>query len=202
MEQAYTDRDVRESPSLKEVAEKYVLEYKGSFHPILDCKERMAKGLDLEVAHIRLVLNTMRADPRVELLPQVERTDNVVPFIPRQRRSIEFDFEDISELPNFGTRRRAYFDIPTRIKYPYAMSMHKRSEVIHEVDLERSTFRYFTGSEEFQLNLHYQCRSEYLKRIKVRFLTDWERSQLIAFGLMRPCPACVSIKAARAVRNA
>lgn len=201
MEQAYTDRDVRESPSLKEVAEKYVLEYKGSFHPILDCKERMAKGLDLEVAHIRLVLNTMRADPRVELLPQVERTDNVVPFIPRQRARGLFDVDD-EEYGTSRRTRRAYFDIPTKVKYPYAMSMHKRSEVIHEVDLERSALRYFTGSGEFELQLRYQCRSEYLKRIRVRFLSEWERSQLILLGLMRPCPACVSIKAARAVRNA
>lgn len=219
MEQAFTDRDVREMPSLKEVAEKYVLEYKGSFQPLLDCKSRMAKGLELEVAHIRLVLNTMRADPRVELLPKVEWKDNVVPFIPRQRRSTEDNYYSSCYKCQMGdphrvhetseeyygitkaSGRRPYFDLKTRVNYPYAISMHKRSEVIHEIDVERSSFRFFTSSKEFQLDLRYFCRSEYLRRIRVRFLTQWEADQLEQRGLMRYCPTCSAVKLRRLVTS-
>lgn len=68
-ETKYTDRDVRESPDLAEMAVEYVEQYGGEFEYLIDMKMRLAQGYDLTTPMIRGILNCMRHDPRITGLP-------------------------------------------------------------------------------------------------------------------------------------
>lgn len=68
-ETKYTDRDVRESPDLVELAVEYVEGYSGEFEYLIDMKLRLSQGYDLTTPMIRGILNCMRHDPRVSGLP-------------------------------------------------------------------------------------------------------------------------------------
>lgn len=68
---AYTDRNVREDPRLRRIAEEYVYKYGGSFDPLVDAQKYFYEHGELTVAIVRKVLNCMRSDGSVaHLLPR------------------------------------------------------------------------------------------------------------------------------------
>lgn len=86
----YTDRDVREDAHLTALAEEYLEEYSGEFEFLIDCKMRLASGMDLTVGMIRGVLNCMRVDPRLKIqLPDPRPIDSKVVdlFPPRTKKT-------------------------------------------------------------------------------------------------------------------
>lgn len=76
----YTDRDVREDPTLEPLAIAYLLNYGGEFEPLVEAKEYLAEEGELTTLLVRKTLNCMRHDVNVlSRLPKPERTtDNVV----------------------------------------------------------------------------------------------------------------------------
>lgn len=62
----YTDRDVRDNKAhVTELVTDFLESYTGEFQFLIDCKMRLAQGLELTVGMMRGVLNCMRADPRI-----------------------------------------------------------------------------------------------------------------------------------------
>lgn len=74
-EYRFTDRDVREDPSLRTLAEGYVAGYGGDYAPLLDAKREQARDGRLSTRTARVVLNCMRYDFKVSALldPGVRR---------------------------------------------------------------------------------------------------------------------------------
>lgn len=64
-EQKYTDRHVREDPSLRDIAEGYVILYGGDFEPLLNAKRELRYHGRLSTRTTRVVLNCMRYDTNV-----------------------------------------------------------------------------------------------------------------------------------------
>ena len=89
----YTDRDVREDESLRELALEYLRQYGGEFEPLTDAQEVMNSGEHLPTQMIRKVLNCMRHDRDwATRMPTPDRTSNVLPFrAPRPRKPQQVD---------------------------------------------------------------------------------------------------------------
>src|SRR4051812_34470084 len=78
MDHAFTDEMVRQDRAdLTKAAMEYLATYKGSFQPILDARKALMEGYELGVAHIRTILNTMRADTSVQM-EYTPPTNNVI----------------------------------------------------------------------------------------------------------------------------
>lgn len=86
----YTDRDVRENPQYYDMVVEYLEQYQGEFEFLVSCKMRVSSGIDLSVGMVRGVLNCMRADPRVGVMPEPvpmpEFDTDLVPEVDTYRR--------------------------------------------------------------------------------------------------------------------
>lgn len=82
----YTDRDVRENPNFTNLAIDYLMDYEGEFAFLIDCKMRIASGMDLSVGMVRGILNCMRVDPRAPELPEPQVWDGEADVIPMPER--------------------------------------------------------------------------------------------------------------------
>lgn len=73
-ERKYTDRDVRENPSLRRIAVDYLMDYGGDFEPLVDAIDMLKSGAQLPTNVIRVVLNCMRHDRNVaDSMPEPTR---------------------------------------------------------------------------------------------------------------------------------
>ena len=75
----YTDRDVREQPTLLGIAANYALHYEGEFQFMLDAQTMMRERGTLPVQVARGVLNCMLADPRVFDMPATKKREAPTP---------------------------------------------------------------------------------------------------------------------------
>lgn len=110
----YTDRDVRENPLLAELAGQYLEAYQGEFPFLADCKARLAVDGKLSTPLVRGVLNCMRADARVQGMPEpleqaVDLGAEAKPARTRKhRRAPECTREDIHSNHYVEDSRYAY----------------------------------------------------------------------------------------------
>jgi hypothetical protein len=100
----YTDRDVRENPDFYGAAVNYLVEYEGEFQFLIDCKMRVASGIDLTTGMVRGILNCMRVDPRVKNLPApIEWPEDVIPIDrpsrtkPKRKHRVDCTRTDVHE---------------------------------------------------------------------------------------------------------
>lgn len=189
--ETFTDRDVLDHPQLRPIAEEYVRTYTGTFQPIKDCRVRLAQGYTLETPHIRMVLNTMRTDPRIQL-PEVERA--VVHY-----DAFKYVPEEVCRAQT-AMRRPAYIDLPFKMHHQYGMSTHIRAEVIHRLGLDRSRLTYYPHmtqkrwEDRFHFHLHWRCSASVPKESSLRLLTTEEARELVIDeGLRRWCPTCLAL---------
>lgn len=199
MDYAFTDQMVRSDRyDLTEAAETYLRNYKGSFEPILEARRAMLQGAELNVAEIRMILNVMRADTsvRIEYTPPPR---NVIQF---PRRPVPFfdDDEPIRRDPVWY-RLKAF-----KLKMPFAMSLHKRAEVIHYISNDRSECHYHPigshsqGRKVFEpfwdFRVAFECSAT--RPPKMRMLTTYEAFYLVEAGYMRLCRTCLTLRTDRA----
>lgn len=155
----YTDRDVREDESLRELALEYLAQYGGDFEPLTDAQAVLAEGETLPTQMIRKVLNCMRHDRDwVNKMPKPDRSSNVLPFRtsrPRKPPQVEKPCEETTghvqhpwEQVPWGDYHDYYwkyacpgipFEITRRsrvtvakVKYPLATA--RTGKLIHSVD--------------------------------------------------------------------
>lgn len=202
MENAYTDRDIRDTPSLEAIAEEYVQRYTGSFELILDCRDRLRDGYRLGVSQVRAVLNTMRADPRVRQLPMPsQRSDDVE--IARGPRLTD----NVILFPRRERVRPVYIELPARWKHDFGMSTHRRAEVIHKMAHYKCSLTYFPHATQHQFHDRFRVRiawacgsalpsvrnrnsSQYTEEWLIRLLTTDQAIALLQTNARRMCPQC------------
>lgn len=137
-EYRFTDRQVRGSSLLQQAAEEFLHLYKGDFEFLRNAKIYLDGAGYLPTAMARGVLNCMRTDPQgQELLRAIGEVFHLAPEPVREGRVIR--------LP-----RPPYIDLPCVWRYDYIMSLHKLASVVHILDKERSTIRYYPYTGEFR----------------------------------------------------
>lgn len=200
MEYAFTDRMVREDPRLVDAATKYLLDYSGSFEPLVNAKKRLLEEGELPTPHARLVLNAMRSDTSVKL--EYTPPEGKVIQFPNRQAVQGFVFPNPVEEAPKPKYREFLINGQVKERYSHAMSMHKTSQVIHIVDHEATkvTFKqagtrsYSRGKgwqqiwqDRIEFDLRWVCSKP---PAKVRLLTLGEAIRLVDEGLMRICPGC------------
>lgn len=107
-ERKYTDRDVRENTTLRELAEDYLQNYGGDFEPLVSAVAMLRRGEELPTNIVRVVLNCMRHDQNVAnkmpppagyqissplaeviAMPKKRRQKNEIEYIDRQCENTE-----------------------------------------------------------------------------------------------------------------
>jgi hypothetical protein len=199
MDHAFTDQMVRNDPSLREAATRYVLDYKGNFDPILNARQTLIQGEQLGVAHIRTILNVMRADTSIRL-----------EYTPPKNNVVKFPgvFQEEEEV--FVPKRAREIRVKGRVRATFGMSTHKRAEVIHYVDHGQTVFTFKEAGarslirhrgweqiweDRIEVGLRWECSQ---RNPKVRLLATDEVAVLLSRGLMRICPTCLRIRTAHA----
>lgn len=217
MEYAFTDALVRADREVLTIrAEQYLRAYTGDFHVLVQARNQLNEGYELNIAQVRTVLNTMRADTSVRFDYQPPAGTNVIQFPAPQRRGVDFggELEDLDE-DDYPSRRRFVKDyVPEprwrrhkrfKIKLPYGMSMSVRSEVIHLMSQERTELNYHPigswydgekvfGQPRWQFRFYYEC-SQASKNL--RMLTAHEAEVLVNLGIMRFCRTCQQFRGLR-----
>lgn len=147
----YTDRDVRDDPSLVDLAVAYVMNYTGEFEPLVDAKEYLEEEGELTIALTRKVLNCMRHDANVmSRLPRPQRRDNVVDLAPRRKKKENTNKPCSDTQPHYVHRwggednpykyycegvdwpiNRGRIVRPAKVKVPYVAS--RTGVLIHDV---------------------------------------------------------------------
>lgn len=199
----YTDEYVRANlTELRALAIKYVNSYTGSFTLPIAARDRVARGDELSVTHVRAVLNCMRADPNVKRLPGIEM---------RATHGADRDTScalhtSRSDRHERVVRRPSFIHLPAAWHYPYVMSTHTLARVIHALHQTKSTIVYYPHAsgafhEKFHVRLAYVCSvsvAGYRDRYpNVAFLTEQRAHELIASGERRSCPACARLASRR-----
>lgn len=102
-ERRYTDRDVRENPSLHDLVIDYLCEYGGDFEPLVNAQALLKNtplGEDLPTNIVRVVLNCMRHDHNVATLlppPIRPRLEIVRPRIKKAQYYLDCDNQEPHE---------------------------------------------------------------------------------------------------------
>jgi len=199
MDHAFTDQMVRADPSLREAAEKYLLDYKGSFQPILEARRVLQEGIyELNVAEIRTVLNVMRADTsiRIEYEPP---QGNVIQF-PRRQRLV-----DEQEV----TKAKPKLEVPirSRIKFDYGTSLNRQAQVIHDIDHEGTEFAYKRAGartltrrgwevfwyDRIEVKLKWSCSAAISRQPMLLLVNAKTAGHMIMDGYRRACPQCKKV---------
>lgn len=198
---AYTDRDVLDSPELEAVAKQYVHAYTGSFQFLLDCADRLRDGYGLTTTQVRTVLNAMRADPRVRVLP--------VPTAPARPTTVVIydDSDDDARYLRPVRVRPPYIELPARWHHDFGISTHRRAEVIHKMVHFKCSVTYYPHAtqhrfhDRFRVRIAWACgaglpgvqnrnSSQYTEEWPIRLLTTDEATELLETNARRMCPTC------------
>jgi len=221
-ETKYTDRDVRENDSLTDAAFNYLEQYGGEFQFLIDCKMRVAQGVDLTTGMIRGVLNCMRVDPRVTNLPDPLPTtlgDDMAEVVSIQRKTArrtrrkECDIEGFHEphggygstdgyeyCPGRYAINRQNFMVPATMNVELLAARSKTS-VIHKVNTEsdKHYFLWWPYPHEygfrFSPDLHVYTVCTYPRNVKNPILFNHEdigELQLIEEQSRGLCKRCFS----------
>lgn len=185
----YTDRDVRENPDFYGAAVNYLVEYEGEFQFLIDCKMRVASGMDLTTGMVRGILNCMRVDPRVKNLPEpIEWPEDVIP-IDRERSSYrrpkkrvrvpctrtdfhEHKFEDwetYEYCPGKYEYNREVYELPAKVHPEYIFVKGKSPTVftvhlVTESVVQWSPHRHEGGFYKVELIVRTACKYPYYLR--------------------------------------
>lgn len=108
-ERKYTDKDVRQDSTLRQIAEEYVVNYGGDFEPLVNAVRMMEEGEKLPTNIIRVVLNCMRHDR--EVANQLPNPENLQPRL-----------ELVTDRPTRKLPRRIPWDYPC--DYPESHDGH------------------------------------------------------------------------------
>lgn len=166
----YTDRDVREGgEELYQKVVNFLERYEGEFTFLIDCKMRLAQGMDLHVGMVRGVLNCMRVDPRETDLPEpiLPTADAEVIEMPKRKvRKLKscdreefhgphghYGFRDLTEIEweedpyyackgKYAINRDDAIWVPAKINRPAMIS--RTSNLIHRIGNEAG-FQYFAN---------------------------------------------------------
>lgn len=210
MEYAFTDAIVRaDREVLTARALQYLMAYAGEFHVLVSAKHKVNQGYELNIAEIRTVLNTMRADTSINFDYQPDSNVLSFPVPERRPRGIQFDDLNEDDYPSYKAFVQRYDTYPVReprwrrhkkfnIKLPYGMSTVVRSEVIHLMSTERTEVNYYPigswhdgekvfGQPKWEFRFYYECTQA---SKKLRMLTEHEAEVLVDLGLMRFCRTC------------
>jgi hypothetical protein len=142
---------------MSSVAYAYLDQYKGSFQFLVDCRDYYNEYGRLGHMHIRGVLNSMLADPNVVNMPVPVRTRF-------NAHSFDSDLPSVSEVL-LNQSRKPYtgrpltIPLPTRWRYIFGASNHKRSFVVHKVDVGRSCGVLHRADNTIRWTFHWQCVS-------------------------------------------
>jgi hypothetical protein len=209
MDYAFTDQMVRaDREDLTEAALNYLMDYKGSFEPLLKARQAIDDGYELGVAHVRMILNCMRADTSVQIEYTVSQKSNVIQF---PKRPVHTFVDD--EGHKTVTQPRE-FRINGRIKRDHFTSLHQRAEIIHDIDHSSVRFTFKgAGTRSYSRSAGWQ--QLWYDRIEVEFraqcsvkpstnplllssadMDNWilqrDKDMVEEFGVRRPCPRCDS----------
>lgn len=164
MDRKYTDLDVRSDRTLAPIAYEYLKQYTGEFQFLRECKSYYAEMGRLAHAHIRGVLNCMLADPKVRDMPvptmKVFSASSYDLYGMQPVEYVRHAESPEEEAERELQRERSYsYPLPTRWRYPHGMSNHKRSHVIHTVDLTRSCAVLHPYFNKVTYVFHWACQS-------------------------------------------
>jgi hypothetical protein len=161
----FTDRDVKLVPELAVFVSNYLAEYKGTYRFLCDVKDSWNTYGRLTEGQIRGVANCMLSDvSAVELCAEMSRL----------------------VLPVRRTDKRKYvIRLKSRIKMPYAASLHKSTRLYHLVDPRVSGLSYVTRAEEWRWHVKPYCGTS----LSMGKLFGTEPPDL------RPCKRCWEIYA-------
>jgi hypothetical protein len=177
----YTDRQVAEDPEMYgRIATEYCRDYTGSFHVLVEYRERIAAGYPLNLMMVRTVLNCMLHDARVVDLP-APRYEPVSYKNHSGRVSFTDEDEDDEVQPVY---REQYVKMPVRWKHDYGMSTSPRAYVIHRVHPDSHAL-WNTVNHTPHMVMWWRCKSGYWSmsaKVPARLLGSDEAHQLVESG--------------------
>lgn len=136
----YTDRNVREDPTLMQWAYEYLRTYGGSFEPLVNAQELLAAEGGLPSHLVRTVLNCMRHDANIAMhMPTPTPYITSIPaFTTRKKRTNYNEYVDCGNTESHSWHshkvndeyfqckgipfaiNRSYYSLPATVKTPYA----------------------------------------------------------------------------------
>lgn len=191
MNRKYTNQDVVNDDRLVVLAHKYLYEYKGDWHVVLDFKRVYESGLPLTTTQVRTVLNCMLADVHVSNMP--------VPTPP----SVFDAARAVLGIPHRTvTRQRpTHLELRANWKKPFLVSVSPRACRIHSIDRVKSTITYrplAPVDKKWQVLVRPVCGS-HLSMTNMKMLTEEEARGLIGktnqyLDLFAFCTTCVFLE--------
>lgn len=146
----YTDRDVRENPSLVGMVTDYLERYQGEFQFLLDAKIRSAAGRPLGVAMVRGVLNCMRNDAR--LLFELPAPQFPVPIRSARLHIVHDEPEEPYRPPRV--------DVRVIVRADYWYTTNRMARWFHLIDHERSRGIWWRYPNEIRWEIRALCGKE------------------------------------------
>jgi len=170
----YTDRQVREDPTLTELAYDYLRSYGGDYEYLVDCKEALHFRQDLTTAQIRGVLNCMRHDVHARAAMPKPIFE---PFQPRPRRQHPPKLQVVREV-----YRPNVIELKAHFKGTYVTSTHRQAKKSHLLDHERSALLYYPHIARFMPDVKLYCSAA----VSLKLFSD--------YALLEPCARCLEEK--------
>lgn len=158
MDIRYTDTHVRSHPELRDIATRYTHDYHGEFEPMLAAKALLQTGSDLPTAVVRMVLNVMRADPRVAAsLPTLVSVPDVFKQSVSQAIASATPKKKDKKSKQKPKPRPRRITLRTKWKAPYVAATTKNATAYHLVDPSRSTMWFYTADGQFESYIKTWC---------------------------------------------
>lgn len=203
----YTDQDViADYDRLHHLVIAYLRQYAGTFEVLTTLRDRALGGAQLPVPHVRLVLNCMRADVHVVNMPAPQRSALDATDVIREVPHTPFQLMPPSasrRTTHRVTYRPARIELPAKWHYRHGMSTRERAQVIHVLNVKRSTITYFPLRTEqpydrrFKVDIKWLCGA-YVSGwsdnyAHMRLIGAEEVQALISSKQRRPCRRCFEL---------
>lgn len=199
MNRRYTNQDVLDDDRLVVLAYRYLFEYTGTFHVVLDFKKLYDKGEALNATQIRTVLNCMLADARVQSMPEPEpRIFNAGRELARAVLGMPISHRRTERL------RPSSIVLGTTWKKPFLVSVSPRACRIHGLDPVRSTLTHYPKAvpqKQYVVRIVPFCSSQ-LSMVNMRMLTFEQAEALVGtfnsyLDAFTYCKTCMGVSAER-----
>ena len=143
----FTDRDIRDNPSLIYIAEEYLRGYTGDFEYLVACQEFLSDNGRIPASLARPVLNCMRNDPyALQKLSQIHKQP-----IAAQEEYV----------------RPAQMYLKSKLKHKYALSQAKNASVAHMIRHDgRPVVLYYPYVQKFQVITRLWCGKTLARKAK------------------------------------
>ena len=206
----YTDRDVREDPTLIHWAVEYLSKYGGSFEPLVNAQQLLGSGKDLPTNIVRVVLNCMRHDVHVAtLLPKPQPRFQIVRGVKKEVRE-ENCAQTSPHRLHWATPTmrcpgipwpitRGNVNTPASVKKPYARA--KTGKLWHYVNPGRGeSYVHYFGAPMHEFGVHkyadlyVKTMCKYPSYLKNPILMDNRPSlELLQQLEIEECPHCIAV---------